>query len=89
MGFHDTSYEVAQERIEQMRREAEVYRRASEARHGRRSRARRRWNHRRRSVALRLAVVARTANQLIGAIISPAWPTGEEPRRYARPGTTR
>jgi hypothetical protein len=85
MSFHDVPQEVAEERIERMRREAEAYRLASEARRGRRSRARRRWSLRRQAVALRLCDLAHSANELIGEIISPAWPAGDQPRRYIRP----
>ena len=89
MSFHDLPYEVAEERIARMRREAEAYREASKVRRGRRLRARRRWSLRRQAIAIRLSDIARTANQLIGAIISPAWPASEEHRHYARPGAIR
>jgi hypothetical protein len=85
MSFHDVPQEVADERIEGMRREAEAYRRAAAARRGRRSRAGRRWSLRRQAVALRLSALAHSANELLGEIISPAWPAGDEPRRYIRP----
>jgi hypothetical protein len=83
MSFHDLPYEVAEERIEGMRRDADEYRRASRARWGRRARARRRWSLRRQAAALRLSAIARTANEVVGTIISPAWSTSEAPRRYA------
>jgi len=83
MSFHDLSYEVAEERIDGMRRDAEEYRHASQARRDRRARTRRRWSLRRQVAALRLSSLARTANAVIGAIISPAWPTSEPQRRYA------
>ena len=89
MSFHDMPQEVAEERIAGMRREADEYRRASGARRGRRAPARRRWSLRRQTAAIRLAAIARTANELIGAIISPPWPTTDEPHRYARPDPTR
>lgn len=85
MSFHDLPYEVAEERMAGMRREADAYRRASEARQGRRSRAPRRWILRRRAAATRLAAVAQTVNEVVGAIISPGWPTEPQPRRYAGP----
>lgn len=85
MSFHDMPREVAEERIEGMRREADAYRLASRVRRGRRQRVRRRWSLRRRAVAIRLSAVARSANQLVGAIISPAWPIADEPRRCACP----
>jgi hypothetical protein len=89
MSFHDVPQEVVEERIERMRREADAYRRASQARRGRRARARRRWSLRRQAAAIRLSTLARTANELIGAIISPPWPTRDETPRYARPGSMR
>jgi hypothetical protein len=89
MSFHDVPQEVVEERIERMRREADAYRRASQARRGRRPRARRRWSLRRQAAAIRLSTLARTANELIGAIISPPWPTRDETPRYARPGSMR
>jgi hypothetical protein len=85
MSFHDLPYEVAEERVAGMRREADEYRRASEARQGRRQRARRRWILRRRAAATRLTAVARTVNEVVGAIISPSWPTEPQPRRYTGP----
>lgn len=83
VSFHDLSYEVAEERIDGMRRDAEEHRRASQARRDRRVRARRRWSLRRQAAALRLSTLARTANAVVGAIISPAWPSSEPQRRYA------
>jgi hypothetical protein len=81
MSFHDIPYEVAEDRIDDLRREADVYRLASEARRGRRLRARLRRTLRRRAAASRVAAVARAANGAIGALISPPWPTAEESHR--------
>lgn len=83
MSFQDLLGEVADERIEQMRREAEAYRRAMLARRERGSRAGRRWSLRRHAASSRLSAIARVANQAVGAIISPAWPASDAPRRYA------
>jgi hypothetical protein len=86
MSFQDMSREVAEGRIAELRHDADAYRRAQPARRRRRSRARHRWSLHRRAVALRLSVVARTANELLGAIISPPWPTSDQPRHYAPHG---
>lgn len=89
MSFHDTPFELAEDRIDDLRREADVYRRASEARRGRRLRARLRRSLRRRAAAHHIATIARAANSAIGALISPSWPTrdgshGTVPVRHAR-----
>jgi hypothetical protein len=81
MSFHDMPYEVAEDRIDNLRREADVYRLASEARRGRRLRARLRRTLRRRATASRMAAIARAANGAIGALISPAWPSVQESHR--------
>jgi hypothetical protein len=81
MSFQDTPFEVAEDRIDDLRREAEMYRLASEARRGRRLRARLRRSLRRRAAAHRIAAIARAANSAIGALISPSWPTREESQR--------
>jgi hypothetical protein len=82
MSFHDTPFEVAEDRIDDLRREADVYRLASEARRGRRLRARLRRTLRRRAAAHRVAMIARAANSAIGALISPSWPTRDESRGH-------
>jgi hypothetical protein len=89
MSFHDMPYEVAEQRIEDMRREAAAYRRAAQAHHGRRSRARGWWRLRGQAVTTRMSDFVRAANELVDAIIIPPWPTSEQPRRYARPGANR
>jgi hypothetical protein len=83
MSFQDLPAEVTDERIVQMRREAEVYRRALPARRESRTRARRRWSLRRHAASVSLSTIARAANKALGAIISPAWPASDAPRRYA------
>ena len=86
MSFHDMPQEVAEERIAELRHDADAYRRSLPVRRARWSRARRRWSLRRRAVALRLSVVARSANESLGWIMSPSWPAGDQPRRYAPHG---
>jgi len=88
MSFHDLPQEVIDERIAQMRREAEVRRLVGRTRQGRRTRSRRRWILRRQAAATRLAGIAQIVNEVVGSIISPAWPT-DRPRRYAGPGAGR
>ena len=78
MSFHDTPFEVAEDRIDDLRREADAYRLASEARRSRRLRTRLRRSLRRRAAAHRMATIARAANSAIGALISPSWPAREE-----------
>jgi hypothetical protein len=85
MSFHDLPQEVAEDRMNGMRREADEYRRGLPLRRRRRERARRRWALRRHAAEVRLSSIARSANQVIGAIISPSWPTGEDPHRSPRP----
>jgi hypothetical protein len=89
MSFHDVPEEVAEDRTLGMGRDGDERRRVSTARPGQRARARRPWTLRRQGGQLRLGTVARTANELVGAIISPPWPTSDEPHRHARPGPTR
>lgn len=89
MSFHDMPYEVAEGRIDDLRREADVHRLASEARRGRRLRARLRRTLLRRAALRRMAALARAANGTVGALISPAWPGAEAscrnlPARHAR-----
>jgi len=81
MSFHDMPYEAAEDRIETLRREADEYRLASEARRGRRLRARLRRTLRRRAALRRMAALAQAANGAIGALISPTWPSTEEQHR--------
>ena len=88
MSFHDMPHEVADERIAQMRREAEVRGLVSRTRQGRRTRARRRWILRRHAASTRLAGIAQIVNEVVGSIISPPWPT-DQPRRYVGPGAGR
>jgi hypothetical protein len=85
MSFHDLPQEVAEDRMAGMRREADAYRLALPVRRRRRERARRRRSLRRQAAGIRLSAIARTANEVIGAIISPPWPANDDPRRYARP----
>ncbi|HZD71755.1 MAG TPA: hypothetical protein VFA45_23440 [Actinomycetes bacterium] len=85
MSFHDMSQEVAEARIAELRHDADAYRRTLPVLRRRRSRTRRRWSLR-RALALRLSIVARTANELLGAIISPSWPASEQTRHYAPHG---
>ena len=89
MSFDDLTVEVAEERIAELRREAENYRLARGSRRSRRTRARRRWSLRREAAAAKIASGARIANEILGAIISPTWPTEHEPHRYARPSAGR
>jgi hypothetical protein len=81
MSFHDMPYEAVEGRIEDLRREADEYRLASEARRGRRLRARLRRTLRRRAALRRMAALARAANGAIGGLISPTWPSTEEQHR--------
>jgi hypothetical protein len=92
MDFDDLTVSVAAERIAEMRREADAYRLAHQSRRSRRSRrsrAQRRWTLRRESVSAKMASGARIANEILGAIISPTWPTNSEPHRYVRPSAGR
>jgi hypothetical protein len=78
VSFHDMPYEAAEDRIEDLRREADGYRLAFEARRGRRLRARLRRTLRRRAALRRMTALARAANGAIGALVSPTWPSTEE-----------
>ncbi len=82
MSFHDLPFEVMEERVAGLRREAETYRIAHRALQARRARARRRWSLWRRATTTRLAATAKMANDIVGAIISPPWPTRDEPPHY-------
>jgi hypothetical protein len=77
MSFSDPQFELAGQRIEEFLREADHDRQVLAVR---RARARRRrqslW---RRVVAPRLASTIRAVNDLLGAIISPAWPSQDTP----------
>jgi hypothetical protein len=88
MSFDDLTVEVAEERIAELRREAEDYRLARESRRSRRTRARRGWSLRREAAA-KIASGARIANEILGAIISPTWPAEHEPHRYVWPSAGR
>jgi hypothetical protein len=91
MSFHDLPYEANEVRIAGLRREAEVYRASRAAVRVRRARARRRWRLlRRHAVTARLSATARVINEVIGAIVSPPWPSESEPSRYwSRPSAGR
>jgi hypothetical protein len=88
MNVDDLTVEAARERAAEMRREAEDFGLARESRRSGRARARRRRSLRREATA-RLASVARIANDILGAIISPPWPRDPEPNRYVRPSAGR
>jgi len=89
MYFDALIVEAAEERVAEMRREAEEYRLARGSRRSRRARARRRWTLRREAATAKMESVARIANEILGAIISPTWPTNSEPHRYVRPSAGR
>jgi hypothetical protein len=76
MSFHDLQADLAGERIEGLRRDADHYRLVHTAR---RARARRRLGPWRRAIASGLAATIQGVNDILGAIISPAWPTGRAP----------
>ena len=77
MSFHDPQSDLTDERVKTLRRDADHDRLVHEAR---RARSRRRrlglW---RRAIAPRLAATARAVNDVLGAIISPAWPADHAP----------
>ncbi len=77
MSFHDLQFDLAEERIEGLRQGADHDRLVSEARRARSRR--RRLGFLRRVMAPRLAATVGGINDLLGAIISPAWPTGDAP----------
>jgi hypothetical protein len=89
MYFDDLNVEAAEERVAELRREAEEYRLARGSRRSRRARARHRWTLRREAATAKMESVARIANEILGAIISPTWPTNSEPHRYVRPSAGR
>jgi hypothetical protein len=76
LSFHDLQHDLAGERIEGLRQGADHHRLVSEAR---RARSRRRLGFLRRVMAPRLTATVQGINDLLGAIISPAWPTRETP----------
>jgi hypothetical protein len=80
MSFHDLQLDLAGERIEGLRRDADHYRLVHNAR---RARARRRLSLWRKAIAPRLAATIQGVNDVLGAIISPAWPTGRAPTHPA------
>jgi hypothetical protein len=75
MSFDHLPVDPAEERIDELLREADHERLVQEARRGRRQRA----GLLRRLLTPRLAATARAVNDVLGAIISPAWPTRDEP----------
>ncbi|HZD00594.1 MAG TPA: hypothetical protein VFA46_10505 [Actinomycetes bacterium] len=87
MSFHDLQVDLAEERIERLRRDADRHRLVTEAR---RARARRRrlglW---RKVIAPGLAATVQGINDVVGAIVSPAWPTADTPPRPIRPSPGR
>jgi len=94
MSFHDLQFDLAEERIEGLHREAESYRTARQTIRARRLRARSRrslWRRSlwRRMVSTPLTAAARMANDVIGATISPPWPTDGEPPYRAWPSAGR
>jgi hypothetical protein len=89
MDFDDLTVEVAEERVAEMRREAADFGLARESRRSDRAATRRRWSLRREAATAKLASVARIANEILGAIISPPWPQDSEPHRYVRPSAGR
>ncbi len=89
MDFDDLTVEAAEERVAEMRREAEDFGLAREGRRSDRATARRRWPLGREAATAKLASVAQIANDILGAIISPPWPQDSEPDRYVRPSAGR
>ncbi len=88
MSFHDPQLDLAGERTEALRRAADHSRLVNEARRARAHR--RRWDLWRRALAPRLAATIRGVNDVLGAIISPGWPTGDAPSpRPMRPSPGR
>lgn len=75
MSFDDLQRDLVTERIQGLRDDADRYREVAEARRARgRSRRLRLW---RRVVAPRLAVTVQGVNDILGAILSPAWPVSD------------
>jgi hypothetical protein len=75
MSLDHLPLDPAEERIDELLRDADHERLVREARRARRRRA----GLLRRVLVPRLAATARAANDVLGAIISPAWPTRDEP----------
>ena len=88
MNVDDLTVEAARDRAAEMRREAEDFGLARESRRSGRALALHRWSLRHDATA-KLASVARIANDILGAIISPPWPQDPEPNRYMRPSAGR
>jgi hypothetical protein len=76
LSFHDMQFDLAEERIEALRQGADHHRLVSASR---RARSRRRLGFLRRVMAPRLTATVQGINDLLGAIISPAWPAREPP----------
>jgi hypothetical protein len=75
MSFDDLQRDLVTERIQGLRDNADRYREVAEAR---RARGRRRRLHLwRRAVAARLAATVQGVNDILGAILSPAWPASD------------
>lgn len=71
MGFYDLQRGLVTERIQELREDADHYREVTEAR---RARGRRGLRWLRRAIGARLAATVQGVNDVLGAIISPAWP---------------
>jgi hypothetical protein len=89
MDFPDLNVEATDERIAEMRREADEYRLGNRIRRSRRARARRRWTLRRDAATAKVRSVARVTNEVLGAIISPSWPESPHPHRPIHPNPGR
>jgi hypothetical protein len=89
MDFADLNLEATEERIAELRREADGYRLGNRIRRSRRARARRRWILRRDAATAKMRSVARVANEVLGAIISPTWPESPQPHRPIHPNPGR
>jgi hypothetical protein len=75
MSFDDLQRDLLTERIQGLRDDADRYREVAEARRARGRRRRLRlW---RRVVAPRLAATVQGVNDILGAILSPAWPASD------------
>jgi hypothetical protein len=85
MRINDPQLDLAGQRIEEFLRDADHERLVLAAR---RARARR-WSLWRRVVAPRLASTIQAANDVLGAIISPAWPSQDVPAAPLRPSSGR
>jgi hypothetical protein len=75
MSFDHLPLDPAEERIEELLRDADHDRLVREARRARRRRA----GLLRRLLTPRLVATAQAVNDVLGAIISPGWPTRDEP----------